>query len=283
MINKFKKYLEAEFRSIAPTKEAMEYREEVLGNLLDKAQELKIKGMKDEDLIYDLCIESLGDFKSTLKNFESKRLMVTKAAKKASTLVVGLIALVFFVTLTYLVVSLATGAWSKTWLLMVGGIFGIIVAGFGAVIVPKALNSKKYFAMRFGLQVSLTLILVFLYLVILMMFPQIEMSWTIFLFLPIILIGADTLFAFAINSKTRFVELIAFVPTFSSLLYVFLGVMSFAPWHPFWLIPVFGAFIDVVILGALVYMKSNKEKTIKIEKQAGDSESFYTSWSDDKK
>ena len=54
MKERFKRYLEREFRAIAPTLAAMEYREQMLKQLMDRAQELRIKGIDDEDLIFHI-------------------------------------------------------------------------------------------------------------------------------------------------------------------------------------------------------------------------------------
>ena len=51
MKERFKAYLEEQFRQIAPTKAAMEYRKSMLVKMMDRAQELRIKGMQDDELI----------------------------------------------------------------------------------------------------------------------------------------------------------------------------------------------------------------------------------------
>ena len=61
MTERFKKYLEAEFRKISPTKAAMEYRKDTLVKLEELAQDYRIKGMTDDEAIYNACISSLGD------------------------------------------------------------------------------------------------------------------------------------------------------------------------------------------------------------------------------
>ena len=114
LIDRFKKYLEQQFRAISPTKEAMEYREEVLQNLLDRAQEYKIKGMTDENAIYDLCIDSLGNFKDTLVDFENRLDNVKRAVPRIGARVLTGIAIALFVVIGYLSVSFATRAWDKT-------------------------------------------------------------------------------------------------------------------------------------------------------------------------
>ena len=71
MKERFKTYLEEQFRQIAPTKAAMEYRISMLTKMTDRAQELKIKGMTDDELIYNTVVGELGDFASTLSSLTS--------------------------------------------------------------------------------------------------------------------------------------------------------------------------------------------------------------------
>jgi len=74
MEERFKSYLEAKFKQIAPTKAAMEYRKSLLIKLMDRAQELHIKGMSDEELIYGTVITELGDFDAELRDYENRTL-----------------------------------------------------------------------------------------------------------------------------------------------------------------------------------------------------------------
>lgn len=117
----------------------MEYREEVLQNLLDRAQEYKIKGMTDENAIYDLCIDSLGNFKDTLVDFENRLDNVKRAVPRIGARVLTGIAIALFVVIVYLSVSFATRAWDKTWLILVGGAFMGVIAGaiFGIIVLAK--------------------------------------------------------------------------------------------------------------------------------------------------
>ena len=60
--DRFKKYLEEQFRSIKPTEAAKDFRIRTFKELMDKVQDLRIKGTEDEEVIYNMCIESLGNF-----------------------------------------------------------------------------------------------------------------------------------------------------------------------------------------------------------------------------
>lgn len=143
MKERFKRYLEREFRAIRPTLAAAEYREKVLKQLMDRAQELRIKGIDDEDLIYDMCIDELGDFRATLEQFDEQEHKVANAKRNAVLGAVCAVGAVLAFVIVYLVVSFVTSAWALTWLILVGGAFiGVIAAAIIMLVkFGKAKNS----------------------------------------------------------------------------------------------------------------------------------------------
>ena len=72
MENKIKQFLQSEFQKIPPTQAAAEYRKQLLQELMDYARELKIKGVANEEVVYDLTIKKLGDMDALLASFRKK-------------------------------------------------------------------------------------------------------------------------------------------------------------------------------------------------------------------
>jgi hypothetical protein len=201
MINRFKKFLENEFRSIAPSEQAMDYREEILGTLLDRAQEYRIKGMEDEDMIYNLCIESLGDFRVTLKDFELKREALKKTAAKSIAISLSVAAAVIVLTIGYLAVSFVTKAWVKTWLIEVGGLFlSMPIAILGAIVVVSLFTNSKTLIGELMAFVQTTSALVYVILAL-----RGAIDWTPYWLLPVagavINIGIAVTMLFAYHKK----------------------------------------------------------------------------------
>lgn len=283
MKERFKRFLEREFRAIDPTKAAMEYRQEMLRRLMDRAQELRIKGIADDDFIYDMCIDELGDFRSELIEWQSKKVEVNKTKRKALFTAITAVGFVLLVVCAYLITSFALGdEWGKTWLIMVGGIFtGIVTAA--SMLCAKFFSKKKFVLARLLLAVDEVLICVFIFLVLQILF-NLHMSWIIFLVMVIIVFGVDTLIALFLNSKIRHVELALFMETFCALLYVILGVTGLAPWHPTWLLCLAGVLAIIVELIMIVAARNrvkNSEDKVKLEsKYVVKDEDYYTKWDD---
>ncbi|MBO4694781.1 MAG: hypothetical protein J5656_02485 [Clostridia bacterium] len=282
MIDRFKRYLEREFRAIKPTKAAYELREEMLTQLLEKAQDLKIKGMTDDDLIYDMCIDSLGDVRQNLIDFENRSKKV-KTAKR--NVVLGLIISVAFVitiVAAYLITSFAIGnAWGKTWLILVGGIFfgaAAVSTLFGAILIKK----KKYLIAQIFVDIDIVLLTVFVFLVLQILFGF-SKSWLAFLVMPVILIGVLAVMLDLSGTKLKYLGYGAFVEIFCVMLYIILGI-TMGLWHPYWILCLVGIIIDIIGVGVLVGIRNAKKKKAEEaeiqEHDIDEDEEYYTMWKD---
>ena len=117
MKERFKSYLEEQFRQIAPTKAAMEYRISMLTKMTDRAQELKIKGMTDDELIYNTVVGELGDFASTLRGYENQAVKKELGRRVATLGALLAAAFIAVLVLCYLIVGFVTNLWHPTWLI----------------------------------------------------------------------------------------------------------------------------------------------------------------------
>lgn len=247
MLERFRAFLELAFRELAPTKESEDYKAELLGILMDRAEEMKKNGEADENVIYKTCIEKLGDFKENFVNFKKAAPAKTVVKKAFNGLLWGGIYMLVLVAI-YLIVSFTAGPWSKTWLILVCGPLAALVGLFvyAAVIAGKR---RRYGAMRSEIAVAITLSTVITYLCFSVLNPVSvwHVSWLLFLFLPILLTGVDLLINIITGSKLLNVSIMIFIMIGSTLLYIILGVTGFAAWHPCWLIPVVAFIIDIII------------------------------------
>ncbi|GEM_PF-393120 len=288
MKEKFKQLLEEHFRKIAPTKAAMEYRKALLRQLLDREQELRIKGVSDDELIYDMAVSELGDIDLTLQNFESRQIKSGEVKRKVSVASICSVAVVLLLTVVYLVVGAVTKVWSPTWLIMVGGIF----AGIGVILVylsVKTAQKRKYVFTRLCIAVCEVLLTVFVFLVLQLVF-KVNGSWLAFLAMPVVVLGSDTAIAFATNSKVKWFELPVFVEVFGVMLYVILGITLDvilgigSIWHPGWLLCLAGvvcALVQVIVVVVKKAKKNNaKEKAQLADKNEKQNEAYWTEWDD---
>ena len=282
MEEKFKSYLEAAFRAIAPTKAAMEYRKKTLKEMKDRAQELRIKGMTDEELIIDTVLSEYEDLPDKLTEFEKREVAVHNAKRNVILGLIVAVAVVVLLAISYVIIGVIAHVWHPTWLIMVGGIFmGLIVVFI--LVGAKALNKKKYGIIRLLVALSEALVAVFVFLLLQIVF-LISGSWLTFLAMVALVLGTDTVVAFFVDSKIRWIELPFFVETFSVMLYVTLGILVSGFWHPGWLLCLVGvvfALIEIIILLSIRNGKKDKKEKAKIfDKHVRTDESYWTEWDD---
>lgn len=285
MKERFKRYLEGEFRAIRPTLAAVEYREKVLKQLLDYEQELRIKGNDDDELIYTMCIASLnqdGSFRDKLREFDEKEVKVDNAKRKGLLIGISVVGVAVALVLVYLIMGVTADLWHPGWLLLVGGAFAGIIA-LGGVVASKLSKSKKYIAMRAVFPVIIALLSVYLFL-LLELVGHIQMSWLVFLVMVIVMIANDTVVAFATDFKFRWIELGICMEVCCALLYVIIGLLVPGFWHPGWILclgGVVGSAVMAAVLVAKHNSKKDKKEKAKIEgKYKKEDESYYTMWKD---
>ncbi len=284
MKERFKRYLEQQFRAIRPTLAAAEYREKMLKQLMDRAQELRIKGMDDEDLIYDMCIDELGDFGATLAAFDEQEHKVANAKRNALLGAVCGVGAVLALVVIYLIVSfLVPNSWGLTWLILVGGAFAGVIA-FSVVLLVKFGKAKKYIAMRLMPPVIIVLLCVYLFL-LLQLVAGVERAWLTFLVMVMMIAVFDGVMAFITDFKFRWIELPIVIEVFCVMLYVIIGIAAGAAfWHPGWLLCLGGVVAAIAEAIAIIANRNSKkdakEKVRIKDKYTKEDESYYTSWKD---
>ena len=274
LVERFKKYLEEQFRSIKPTKEAMEYREEVLSTLLDHAQSYRDGGETNEDVIYDKCIATLGDFASTLQIFENKRTSLKNTALKASQILLISLAVMFLITVAYIAISVVPKAWAQTWLLEVGGAFFVIIANI-LIGMAVMIKHKKYILFRISCSIIVALFFILLYLALLVFLPQfVSRTWMVFFVMIIFIFLEDGILCYVTGRKNwGFCDLLVFIMTLTIFAYVGFALLGIITWKIYWILPVTGAAIDVTLI-AIKYGIWSKKKKEELD------EKYYTEWKD---
>lgn len=286
---KFKTYLEQEFKSIKPTKAAALYRIEMLDNLMEEAQALKIKGMQNDNLVYNTCIDKLGDFQQTLKEFEEKsqnrqeeKKTISKTIKNSIFVLAGML----FCVLIYLSISFVTKAWSKTWLMLLPtAVIGIDFLIFGALKTLKLKNDYKLNIKRIIIDCNTAVLFTFIFLCCQVLGKPGKKYWLIFLALPIGVLISDVIVAYKQNFKYKAVSVLALLPTSSALIYVILNLLFSTENANYWAITIpvifIGIIIDLIIIGIYSRKKIKAKSDVakaKAKDLAQEDEKFYTSW-----
>lgn len=272
LISRFKEYLVAEFKNITPTKQASQYRKQLLNQLVDTANGYKNNGVEDEDLLYKMSIASLGDLRKTLLEFD-------KQSRRTAANIISAILILFGVSVAiYLIASFTSGAWNKTWLTFIYTIALVSVSG-GVIAIIKAIPNTnrpmvRIAIIRLSLYIIVTTVFITLFLTVLMLANNFAYSWTILLYMVIAMLGVDLTACVFLKSKLTWLVLMAFIQSVLTLMYVALGAMHVIAWSPYWLMPVVALIVNIIMGVFLVCRKVKRHGKGEIDKK------YYSDWDD---
>lgn len=169
----------------------------------------------------------------------------------------GIFALVLLIA--YIAASVPAKAWDKTWLILVCGILAW-GTGFSVFCCALLARRKNYKLMRPLIYISVVGGMLITYLCYSVLTPKSwNISWLLLLFIPILATGIDLIVDIALDSERTFRSLLAFIIAAPSAVYVILGVTKFAPWHPWWVIPVSAALADITLIIVGAKLKAGKK------------------------
>lgn len=247
-MNNFLEYIDKSFENMKETESLYRYKQKLIAEMTERANELVAAGLKDDKIICAVIMEEYpdlaGSYKASLKN----KTVMSKKKRKSSLLAVGAMGGIFGTVCLYLAISFMTGAWGKTWMILVGGVFAVLVALF-VVLSGKLTKKTGKFTLpsRILCVASVILIAVYMFLFTTIIVP-VPGSWIIFvLAVPFALIF-DMLLSFKFNKKTGIFSMLIYIPIIFTLCYVALGIAKVLPWHPGWLLILLGIFVDFAVV-----------------------------------
>lgn len=242
----FIEYIETSCGNLKDTQMSYLYKKEILDSITDRANEITHAGLKDEQVLADLIADEYPDLEGNFPAWE-------KAAKKkkfAKTMriILGIGGVLFFIAFfaAYFIISDITKAWDKTWLIIVGGIFAMIIF-YASFIIKRVCRMRRIFhpIARFLVAGCVMLFMVFMFLFWLMMVPEL-VFWPIVIGGVALALIADIIFAFATKQKFRTVTAMVYMPIISTMVYIILSAYHIISWGTGWPVILLGLVVDLV-------------------------------------
>lgn len=248
----FTSYVDDSLKNLPETKALYRFKQDIIKEMSDRENELIATGLKDQKVICDLIISEYPDLKAQYINKQNEKKKQAKKAKQGKLTILGAIGYILALTAAYLGVSFVSGAWSKTWLLMVGGIFALIIGGT-VLSVKKSAEKRDAFSplSRIMLFVSVMLTATFIFLCSIILFSA-SKSWLIFILAVAAGLVVDGAFAAVTKQKLAIISHLIYIPAVSALCYVSACLMGILSWHPGWLIIVAAVVADLVIIAGKI-------------------------------
>ncbi len=222
------------------------FKKKIFDEMTDRANEMTHAGLRDEKVLADLMADEYPDLPAQYEVWSTEY----KKKKLAKTLrfVMGIGGVIFFIAIfiAYFEVSKATGAWDKTWLIIVGGIFAMIIF-YTSFIIKRICRMRRLFhpIARFLLAMCVMLFSVFAFLFVLVMF-ELPATWPLIMAGIILMLLADIAFAFATKQKFRTVSTFVYMPVISTMLYIIFAASGVIGWATGWPVILLGLLADLI-------------------------------------
>ena len=248
----FIEYIETSCADLKDNHIAYLYKKKILDEMTDRANEITHAGLKDEKVLADLIADEYPDLKGNFAKFEKeeKKRRLSKLLKVVFP-IGGLICLIL-IFVAYFSISNTTGAWDKTWLIIVGGIFAMIIfyTSFG---IKKLCHMRRIFhpIARVLIVGCVMLFTVFMFLFWLIMIPEL-VFWPILPGGIALALVCDLVFAFATRQKFRTISLFVYMPIMATMLYIILAAYNVISWLTGWPIILLGHVADLIFILSIV-------------------------------
>lgn len=245
MITKFKKFLNKVFIFCPKTQEILEFKEELLGVLMEKYAELLASGLNEQQS-YEACILSIEDYRDTIKALE-KRKSKDSVRTGRTIIALGSIAYIMAVLIIYFSVSFGTGLWSKTWLTFIMGVVVYAICGFG-YIYYKSKRSSRFSITRYSILLLTMLVSTLVYLVSSLISSAWNMTWLTYLAAAVVWFILDIAFRIKYHVKEyRDIDTVIITALATVLLYLTVSFTT-KQWAWSWLIILGGIFVGLIVI-----------------------------------
>lgn len=263
-MNSFIDYIETSCANLKDNHITYLYKKKLLDEMTERANEITHAGLKNEKVIADLIADEFGDLEANYAKFEKEEKRRRRAKLMRVALPIGGIIFFIMIFVAYFSVSDATKAWDKTWLIIVGGIFFMIIF-YLSFAIRKLCRMRRIFHPIARVMIAGCTILfsVFVFLFWLMMLPEL-VTWPILPGGIILMFLADLCFAFVTKQKFRTISLFVYMPAIATMLYIILAAYDVVSWLGGWPIILLGLVVDFVyimsvIMGNMKYFMYRQE------------------------
>jgi cation transport ATPase len=251
-LKNFIEYIEKSCENIKDSQISYKYKRKLLDEMTERANEITGAGLRDEKVLADLIADEYPDLEQNYYVYEKEEKKKARASLLRKLFAVGGVLFFIAIFVAYFSVSKATGAWDKTWLIIVGGIFSMIIF-YTSFLIKRLYHWHRFLhpLARVLIATCILLVAVFTFLFVLMIYNP-GFSWVFVILGILISFVADLVFAFKTKQKFRTVFLFVYMPAIFTMLYIILAGMGIISWLTGWLLVFAGVGVDLIIIMAII-------------------------------
>ena len=252
-MNNFIDYIEASCENLAQGRTTYLYKRAVLDGMNSRLKELEKTGLKNNKVIRDLIIDEYGDLVKGYDDFVKVQKKKDRAEFMKYALPIGGLVALILIFIAYFTVSRYTHAWERSWLIIVGGIFALVVF-YLSLAIKKLCTMRRIFhpAARVLIAGCVMIFSVFVFLFLLMMLPEAAITWPVFPLGVALALICDLIFSYVTKQKFRTISLFIYMPAVASMIFIILAAYGVVSWAGGWVIVFAGLLADVVYIFAVL-------------------------------
>lgn len=252
-MNAFIDHIEKSCKSLGDSKMAFLFKRNVLDRMKERADEVARAGLRDEKVVADLIIDEFGDLVSAFPLFVNEQKRKKRAHFMKYAFPIGGFIFFLLIFICYFTVSDLTGAWNKSWLIIVGGIFFMLIF-YLSFAIRKLCTMRRVFhpIARVLIVGCVMLVSVFAFLSALMAVDDRIVTWPILPAGVALALVCDIIFAYVTKQKFRTIGLLFYLPAVATMLYIVLAAYGVVTWTGGWLILFAGVAADLVYIIAVL-------------------------------
>lgn len=261
-MEKYFEYIEKSLPKGDDEKILYKFKKKTLDEMIERANQLSLRGLKDKNVLSDLVISEYEDIVDSYKSYAKEKAEKQRRKRFVIGNIIGSVVYIFTLLVVFLGISFSTHQWSLTWVIMVDGIL-LWIAYLLTLGVKRIVGLKSifHFIARILLAIEVMVIAVAAFLLC-MAVLHIPDSWLIVIAGVMCIFLADGIFASTTKKKLAIISWLCYIPAIAAMLYVIFGALAVFEWSVGWLIIPLSLVIDLIIIAVSIRANSKYDEEV---------------------
>ncbi|MBR2133195.1 MAG: hypothetical protein IJ851_00615 [Eubacterium sp.] len=261
-MDRFYDYIESSLPKSSDDDYLYKFKKSTLEKMTARANELTARGLKDENVLYDLVIDENKDIIKEYQQYYVEKNEAKKRRRFALINVFGSLIYMLMLVVVYLGISFSTREWGMTWVIMVDGVL-IWLSYILALLINKTAELKKVFhilaRLLLAADVMVISVALFIFMIGVLHMPS---SWVIIIAGIMLMFVADGIYASVSKQKLAIINWLLYIPAIGTMLFIIVCALHFVSWSTGWLIIPLSLLLDVLIMVVAIVKNNNAEREV---------------------
>ncbi|MCH5317008.1 MAG: hypothetical protein J1E05_03460 [Eubacterium sp.] len=226
------------------------FKRKLLDEMNARYLEVSRRGITNQKVITDLIISEHADIKAEYRKYSSEIMAKKRAKNRVIIRIIGSAVYLVGLLIVFLLVSIPTEAWGRTWVIPVDGLL-LWICYLLTLGVAKITSFKKIFHIfaRILLGFDVMLFFVAAFLLVFGAF-RISIGWVLIIMGVAAVLIADSAYIHFTKVRFAIINYLIYIPIIATMFYIILSAMHILSWGTGWLLIIMSLFVDVIFMYA---------------------------------